>query len=175
MTFKNFSDREALSRRKSLIRNEIRFVYIALLLVAMTFPGCALLRPKIAPANLEEPGWTIREGQAVWRPAGRDLELAGDLLLASRPDGNAFVQFTKSPFPLLVAQSTTNKWAVSIPAENKHYGGKGRPPKRVIWLYLPGIIAGKAPPKGWTWRQDDKGWRLENHLTGETLEGYFNE
>ncbi len=85
------------------------------------------------------------------------------------------MQFTKSPFPLLTATAVPGKWSVDIPPQKKHYAGRGvNPPKRLIWLYLPRVLAGNPPPENWTWRQDDKGWRLENHENGEALEGYFN-
>jgi hypothetical protein len=74
----------------------------------------------------------------------------------------------------MIAQSTARQWEVEIPPQHKHYAGHGVPPLRVIWLYLPRVLAGKPPPKGWVWRQDDTQWHLENSTTGESLEGYFN-
>ena len=73
-----------------------------------------------------------------------------------------------------IAQSTAKQWAVEFPPQNKHYAGPGRPPLRLIWLYLPRVLAGEPPPKGWIWRQDNTQWHLENPATGESLEGYFN-
>jgi hypothetical protein len=126
------------------------------------------------PVDLLEPGWTVREGQAVWRMQGGN-ELAGEILIAMRADGREFVQFTKNPFPLAVAQATTNTWEVQLPTENKRYAGHGLPPARLIFLYLPKVLAGQPPPKGWTWqRLPDNNWRLENRATGERLEGFLN-
>ncbi len=94
-------------------------------------------------------------------------------MVADGPDGEAFVQFSKTPFPLVVARETAHRWQVEFPPQNKHYSGHGAPPKRLIWLYLPRVLAGQAPPADWTWRQESTGWHLENRTTGESLDGYF--
>jgi len=135
--------------------------------------GCQTV-PRLPAVNLSEPGWQVREGQAVWRAKRDAPEIAGEILLATRPDGRAFVQFTKTPFPFLIAQSRTNTWQAELPTQNRRYSGRGKPPKRLIWLYLPLILTGAAPPKGWEWQELEGGrWRLENRRTGEALEGYF--
>jgi hypothetical protein len=130
----------------------------------------------LPPANLKEPGWTVREGQAVWRRQRSEPEIAGEILVATRPDGRALVQFTKNPFPLLTAQSTSKGWQVEAPTENKFYSGHGKPPGRLIFLYLPRLLAGEHPPKGWTYQKTpENSYRLENQTRGESLEVYFNE
>jgi len=125
---------------------------------------------------LKEPGWTLREGQAVWKPAGKKSEIAGEVQVATRPDdGRSFVQFSKAPFPLVIAQSTTNGWQIEIPAENRRYSGKGNPPERIIWLYLASVLEGEPLPKQWSWHQDGSEWHLENKTTGESVEGFFTQ
>jgi len=136
--------------------------------------GCHLV-PPLPAANLKEPGWTVREGQAVWRQKADAPEIAGEFLIASREDGRAFVQFTKTPFPMVTAQKTANSWEIEIPIENKRYSGRGQPPKRIIWLQLPALLAGGTPPTGWSWTPEGSHWRLENSATGEALEGYFTQ
>jgi len=134
--------------------------------------GCALLYGRMAPVNLQEPGWTVRQGQAVWKlPGGHDI--AGDVLVATGQANKSFVQFTKTPFPLLVGQTSDNHWQVEIPAEKKFYAGPGAPPKRLIWLYLPRALVGQSLPVGWTWREAQGDWRLQNQKTGESIEGFF--
>ncbi len=148
-----------------------RALFFFLMLPA--FSGCRTV-PPLPPVNLQEPGWTVREGQAVWQMKRGAPELAGDILMATRPDGRSFVQFSKSPFPLMIAQATANTWEVQVPTQNKRYSGHGRPPARLIWLWLPRVLSGQPPPKGWTWRKLVNGsWRLENPSSGESLEGYF--
>ena len=148
------------------------FGRVAPAVILLGVMGCATVKP-LPQINLKAPGWTVRQGQAVWRLAHGSRDIAGDLIVAARPDGEAFVQFSKTPFPLVVARETAHQWQVEFPPQNKHYSGRGTPPKRVIWLYLPRVLAGQPPPPNWTWHQDSSGWRLENRTTGESLEGYF--
>jgi hypothetical protein len=149
-------------------------IFACLALITGT-SGCRMLVPPLEPANLQEPGWSVREGQAVWRLAHGRSEIAGDVVVATSRGGRGFVQFTKPGFPLVIAQSTTNRWEVEFPAQNRRYAGRGAPPKRVIWLYLLRVLEGQKPPEHWVWREDSQGWRLENGETGESLEGYFGK
>jgi hypothetical protein len=43
----------------------------------------------------------------------------------------------------------------------------------LIWLYLPRVAFGIAPPSGWTWSDAGGNWRLANSATGEKVEGFF--
>src|SRR5262245_9987514 len=89
-----------------------------LLVLIFAATACRTL-PPLPPVNLSEPGWTVRQGQAVWK-SGREMpEIAGELLLATKPNENQFVQFTKAPFPLAISQQATNHWEVHFPTENK--------------------------------------------------------
>jgi hypothetical protein len=140
----------------------------------LVLAGCATTSTHLPPVNLKEPGWTIREGQAVWLRQRGGEGVAGEILVATRADGRAFVQFSKTPFPLIIAQETRERWAVEIPPQNKKYAGRGAPPKRLIWLYLARALQGKPPPSNWKWRQDADGWHLETPR-GESVEGYFSQ
>ncbi len=156
--------------------SDFGFLYLVLSILATgLLSGCMSLGRRLPPVDLKEPGWTVREGQAVWQRKRGGVGVAGDILVATRPDGRAFVQFSKPPFPLISGQLLPGKWQVEIPPQNRRYSGSGNPPKRILFLYLPRVLAGKPPPENWTWRQDTNGWRLENHVTGESLEGYFNQ
>jgi len=137
--------------------------------------GCRTF-PPLPAVNLSEPGWTVRTGQAVWRPKHETPEIAGDLLLATNPDGRRLVQFTKTPLALIIAQITTNSWQIESPAQGKRYSGPGQPPARVIWFQLSSLLAGAAPPEGWVKQTlGEERWRLENRATGEVLEGYLTQ
>ncbi|MDB6023749.1 MAG: hypothetical protein JWQ04_3606 [Pedosphaera sp.] len=59
----------------------------------MCLAGCQIF-PKLPPADLSEAGWTVRQGQAVWRSKKSAPEIAGELLVATNYDGRALVQFT---------------------------------------------------------------------------------
>src|SRR5258706_6902914 len=146
-----------------------------LLLLVLCGSGCATI-PPLPPANLKDQVWKVREGQAVWKAKRDAPEIAGEILVATRPDGRAFVQFTKTPFPFVIAQATTNSWQIESPTQNRRYSGPGRAPARLIWLQLPAALTGRPPPKPWSWRRlENNGWLLENGKSGESLEGYFTQ
>ena len=136
--------------------------------------GCRTLT-SLPPVNLSEPGWTVRQGQAVWR-SGRGMpEIAGELLMATQAGTNEFIQFTKTPFPLVIARKAANHWQIQFSTENKRFSGLGKPPARLIWLWLSPALSGQLPSKKWLWHQSQDGWHLENRATGESLDGYFLE
>ena len=135
--------------------------------------GCHLA--PIPPANLSQPEWTIRQGQAVWKNGEKRPEIAGEILLATKASGESFIQFTKTPFPLVIAQQAGNGWQAQFPTENKHYRGPGKPPARLIWFWISPGLKGKLSPKTWDWHENNNGWRLQNRKTGEWLEGYFEK
>ncbi len=144
------------------------------IVLAFGSTGCRTLPPPLPAVNLKEQGWTVREGQAVWHLPRGESEIAGELLVATRTNGQTFVQFAKSPFPIVTAQTMDHRWQADFPPQGKHYAGRGTPPHRVIWFQLPRMLRNEAPPKDWTWHHDEKGWRLENRNAGESVEGYFN-
>jgi len=151
-----------------------RGVLAQVMLLLMAGTGCRTLGP-LPPADLKEPGWTVRQGQAVWKRPHGAVEIAGDVLVAWR-DGRSLVQFSKSPFSLVVCQTTPRGWEITIPVENRRYSGPGRPPRRMIWLQLPFVLEGRAPPRGWAWTMTpDNNWSLKNGATGESIEGYFSQ
>src|ERR1700741_4051068 len=155
-----------------LARPNLISVLVVVSLVA-TMLGCRTA-PTLRPVNLATPGWTTREGQAVWRPRTGAPEIAGDLTVATRPDGSSFVQFTKTPIPFVVARAEGNAWQIHFVPGNKTYSGHGRPPGRIGWLQLPTSLAGVPPPKPWQWQMlGNNNWRLSNPTTGESLEGYL--
>ena len=146
-----------------------------LLILSLAFTACQSLS-HLPAVDLKQPGWTVREGQAVWTRQRGAPEIAGEIVVATQLDGRAFVQFSKNGFPLLLAQSTPHEWSVELPTENKHYSGGGAPPKRLMLLYLPSALRGGALPRGWKWQHlDNNSWRLENASNGESLEGYFTQ
>jgi len=127
------------------------------------------------PTNLTQPGWKIQQGQAVWRAKKGAPEIAGELLLATNPDGRTAVQFTKTPFPFVIAQTTPHSWQLEIPAQNKKYSYRGKPPARISWFHLPAALKGDALPNPWFFSKPrNENWRLENRKTGETIEGFLN-
>jgi hypothetical protein len=161
---------EMLTARLTKERRKLSLpLVIALLCLAS---ACQTLGP-LPPVDLKEPGWTVREGQAVYRRNRTEPEIAGEILVATRPDGSSVVQFTKAPFPLMIARTTPAGWQVEEPARNRRYSGHGHTPGRILWLALPRALTGRPLPKDIQWRSDANGWHLENRQTGESLEGYL--
>ena len=126
----------------------------------------------MAPINLSEAGWKVRQGQAVWRPDGRSEEVAGELMVATHPDGRSLVQFTKVPIQMVLARRWSTRWEVHFPP-NTVLEGQGSPPARVIWLHLAHFLNGGEPPELWKAGREEQSWKLENSTTGERLEGYL--
>jgi len=140
---------------------------------ACWWSACSTARP-LPALKAGEPGWRIRQGQAIWRSKGPAQEIAGELLLATHPDGRIFLQFTKTPLPFVVVRSAPDSWEIEFVAENKRWSGRGKPPPGSAWLQLARCLTGALPPDGWRWQgfEDDR-WRLENKFSGEMLEGYL--
>jgi hypothetical protein len=145
----------------------------AVVLGGICSSGCHTL-PPFPAVDLHQPGWSAREAQAIWRRTTQSPELVGELLVATGPGGQSFVQFTKNPFPLMVAQRTDRGWELLVPARNQRFSARGEPPGRIILFHLPRLLAGEPPPQGWSWEVlEGGGWRLGNKRSGEMLEGYW--
>jgi hypothetical protein len=122
------------------------------------------------------PGWRVQEGQALWRPTSRAPELAGELLMARHLDGRCWLQFSKTPFPLVLAHVSATNWAISFPPQRLAFEGRRAPPERFAWLYLRPALAGESLPPALTFERQPNGrWRLENRRTGERVAGYLDE
>lgn len=162
------------SRMVLAARPAFRVTSVFLLTVLLGF-ACGCRTPvSIPPVNLDQPGWTVHNGQAIWHRKRGGEGVAGEILIATRPDGRAFVQFSKNPFPLVVAQCTATAWSVEFPPQNKHYSGRGRPPQRIIFLQLPRVLSGWPPPRGWSWKKlKNGGMQLEDLSSGEALDVYL--
>jgi hypothetical protein len=146
-----------------------------IMVLAFVFLSACRTAHPLPPVNLSDSGWTVRQGQAVWCARKDAPELAGEILVATRPDHSSFVQFTKTPLPFMVAQTTSDSWQIHSVPDDRTYAGRGKPPGRVIWLQLPGCLAGRPPPNPWKYEtSSDNHWHLYNPGTGESLEGYLS-
>src|ERR1041385_7559281 len=105
-----------------------RVAWIAVLL-GIGAAGCRTATP-LPPANFAEPGWTVRSGQALWRAKRDAPEIAGEILVATNATGETVVQFTKTPFPMVVARTAAGAWQLDAPAQNRRYTFRGAPPGR---------------------------------------------
>ncbi len=146
---------------------------LALLAVLMLPAGCRTARE--APLfTATGPGWRVREGQALWKAGRHFPELGGELVVASHADGRCVIEFSKTPMPLVLAQTSRTNWFVQFTSWRKSFNGRWPPPARLAWLYLPAALSGDALPSELRFRpKPDGGWRLENTRSGETVEGFL--
>ena len=136
--------------------------------------GCQTI-PPFASVDFNDKAWKVEHGQAVWKPGRDSPEIAGDLTVARHPDGRTVAQFTKTPFPFVIAQTSSNGWQIEFVAFNRTLRAPGTPPGRIGWLHLVHYLDGSPTPKPWMFRRPDHGqFRLENASSGESLEGYLN-
>ncbi|MBI5383345.1 MAG: hypothetical protein HZA90_01520 [Verrucomicrobia bacterium] len=143
-------------------------------LSALGLVGCQTPAP-LAPLNLAEPGWQVRQGQAVWRARPQRPALAGEFLVAWHSDGRGFAQFTKTPFTLLNARLSPTQWQIEFPSERRSYHGGGVPSPQFAWLHLPHALANvPLPPPLEMVQKGDGGWLLVNRHTGEQIDGYLS-
>ena len=147
-----------------------RTARLAISLATLLLAGCNTWHP--APIDLHQASWTTTRGQAVWHPAHRDVELAGELLIATTPDGQGYLQFAKGPVLLAEARTDAGHWQARFPAVHRTYGGPGPAPARLASNQLLRLALGQPPATGWTWRGSlEDQWRLENTGSGEWIEG----
>ena len=145
-----------------------------MLVLALLGSGCRT-SPASALFSASGPGWRVQEGQVLWRPAANMTELGGELVVATHEDGRCSVQFSKTPLPLVLAQVTRTNWLIRFPPRRLAFSGPKPAPGRFTWLYVSDALSGAPLPAGYTFlRQPDGGWRLENHRTGETIQGYLS-
>lgn len=164
------SNRASCSQRIS--RALVATAFLALLVAVLG--GCATL-PPLPAVDLSAEGWTIRRGQAVWRPGADAPEIVGDLIVAVREDGGMFAQFSKTPLTVAVARANATGWELDLAMFDRRVAGRGEPDARFALFQLARVQRGPELPR--TWRFDvsqDGRWRLANDRTGEFMEGYWD-
>ena len=144
------------------------------LVLALLGGGC-MTSPDKTLFTTTGPGWTVRQGQAIWRPGFKYPELAGEIVLAENADGRRSLQFTKTLLPVTLAQTTSTNWLIQFPPQRLGFSGRGQPPLRFTWLYLPAALAGETLPDNFKFTPlPASGWRLENRRTGEFMAGFLS-
>ena len=129
---------------------------------------------RLPPVDFSATGWRVQQGQALWKPAANKPELAGELLLATHAAGGFHLQFSKTPFSLATAQLAGKAWQIELGSGEFRRRGRGRPPDRFAWFVLPRALREGRVEAPWQFeRMTDNRWRLRNHRTGESLEGYL--
>ncbi|MCB1125127.1 MAG: hypothetical protein KDM81_01425 [Verrucomicrobiae bacterium] len=151
-----------------MARVAVRIAFLLSLLAS----GCHT--PELSPVDITGPGWVTQHGQAIWHARPGAPELAGELLFATNQLGDFVLSFSKPPMDLVLARRVGETWTIEFPAERRRFGGHGAATQRLLWLHLPGALAGRPLRTPLQFESDaGGGWRLANARTGETLEGYL--
>ena len=151
----------------------VRWVFFLFLPV---LSGCLTNSHPLPPVDFSTPGWVTQEGQAVWRRSRHAPEIAGELLVARSAAGDrTLVQFSKTPLPLLTAQTVQGGWQIVFVPPARTFSGMGLPSTRLLWLHLADGLAGAKLPEPLRFsRPPGGGWQIENRRTGEMISGYLN-
>ncbi len=118
----------------------------------------------------------MQQGQALWRSKKDAPEIAGEVILATNTNGRAFIQFLKNPLPLVTAQISPQGWQIEFIAEKRQFGGRGIPPKQLLWLHLLSGLEHTPMPSGLEFGKiPEGGLRIGNKGTGESITLFLNE
>jgi hypothetical protein len=142
---------------------------VVLFVLGLLSAGCRSL-PPLPPDDLSQPGWTVRQGQAVWKTGGS--ELAGELILGQKQDGTASLLFIKTPLPLVSVQTKGPLWTVRFMADNRTVSGKDGAPAQLLWVHLARALTGRPLPAPLQFRSADN-WQLINSKTQEAISGFL--
>ncbi len=157
-----------VARRHRQVACATQFVILALLLCSCRTTA------DLPPVNLSEPGWTQRQGQAVWRRERDKPEFAGELLLATRGD-RVMLQLTKNPLPFVNVQSSGTQWELKYIQQRRFHHGHGVPDADILWVHLARALNGTKPPAPLEFQSViPNGFKLENPKTGEMVTGFLN-
>ena len=144
---------------------------LCILIVLCSALGCGTVQP-LPPADLSEPDWTVRQGQAVWKNGESDL--AGEIIFAARPGRSSSLQFIKTPLPLVSAQVKGSQWTIHFAAEDRTISGTGAPPPQLLWLHLANALQGVSPPTALRFKSEVSGnWEVVNPKSGESISGFL--
>ncbi len=134
----------------------------------LIFAGCRT-SGSLPVVDLTAPGWTVRQGQAVWQPDGDKPDIAGDVVISTHPSGGSYVQFSKT-LPILSARIGPAGWEFETIPEKKRYSGSGTPPRRIVWLQLLRALEGQEISQRWKVANPSPQFiALEDEHSGERL------
>ena len=89
---------------------------------------------------------------------------------SSHPQAGSFVQFSKT-LPILSARIAPEGWEFEAVPESKRYSGRGKPPRRLVWLQLLRVMEGQEISDRWTVAKPSGEYvLLEDQHSGERLE-----
>jgi len=112
----------------------------------------------------------------LWRGKKDAPEIAGEVILATNANRRAFIQFLKNPLPLVTAQITPEAWQIEFIPEKRHFGGRGIPPRQLLWLHLLRALQRAPLPKAIQFANTTEGGvRVNDKANGESITLFLNE
>ena len=138
-------------------------------LLAIVLSSCTtgVLLPEV---DLSAAGWTVWNGQALWKAEADRPAIAGEILLARHSNGDVLISFAKPPVPIFTAQTSGKIWKIDFIHTQRTHSGTGGPPSRFIWFQIPSLLEDATAPKGWLLLTvDDPIWELRNPESGEHI------
>jgi len=158
------------------LRSIVKKIFLWMALAAfLALGGGCMTSPDKTLFAISGSGWSVQQGQAIWRHGLKYPELAGEIVLAQNPDGRSSLQFTKTLLPVVLAQTAKSRWLIQFPPQRLGFSGRGQPPQRFVWLQLSAALDGTTLPENYHFtRTSDGGWRLENQRTGEFVKGFLS-
>lgn len=155
---------------QSMKRGGLALVF-EVLLAAWMLIGCRS-GPSLVQVDVSEPGWTMVEGQAVWRTRSGAPEIVAEFQGSFHSDGRRWLEVSKAGLPFMTVRADSLSWEIRTSMRKQRFAGRGAPTHRSGWLQLSTCLAGQRPARQWAWvRRADGGWRLSNASTGEQIEG----
>lgn len=142
---------------------------LSTVITAAALTGCAA-SPRLPEVDLEDPDWSVRTSQVLWKPRADRPELAGELFLAKHKNGDVYISLTKSLIPIFTAQTSGRNWRIAFVEEGRTYDGKWWPPQQFIWFRIWDLMDGATVPESWhVSRPDVREWLFLNNNTGEKI------
>ncbi len=143
-----------------------------LLLLGLLFLISCSQNITMPTVDLQQAGWQVWTGQALWQPPGNKPRIAGDMLISLHQNGDRYIELIKGPVAVFSAQTHADHWSLKLIDRGDAYAGNGNPPKRFVWFYLPEMIRqqGQKPLKHWQVNFPDANTIvLHNKASGEAI------
>jgi len=138
------------------------------LLWGMVLSSCST-GVSLPEVDLSAPGWTVWNGQALWKAEAERPAIAGEIVLARHDNGDVLINFAKPPVPIFTAQLSGVNWKIDfIYSQNTHSGTDGAP-SRFVWFQIPSLLQSAVVPEGWQVQVAKPVWELLDPNSGEHI------
>lgn len=142
---------------------------------ALLCTGCKTVR--VEQVDIDFPGWSLSEGEAVWLREKDENELVVGVVFARHLDGRSHLQVSKEGIPLTIVQIHSSAWVCEMPLMKRHYEGRVSSVQsrgvtaQLGWLQALLQLEGRCLHPSWNGSLVAEGqWLLENGGTGERIE-----